>query len=686
MGFFFFLFIFVFSWAGEMEDAASSASSQENLINNITNREGLLKNMAPFTQPSSSVKSLDGSNSVSVSLKCSSSVNFLEVTYYPVGGGNINALFKEDLDFDGSYDYTYAVYSVAGICDTGLLFCDPGTLDNCQYSAYVVDSEGRLSLSTPVPFDPKMNNTGVACYCINSACGSMSTNPEGVSKVLDDLSGVALSLISSVKDIAGVSVEKDIQNFRVVVSASNPESCYLLSSNGSSSSTRSLYEEGSDLKIRGETEKILSGEKDYPIDGATPDFPKAYEFAKTNPYVTQNPPPSEKYCSIITDGKVKLVSDGGCDFNYTCSGLEDNGDGTFKCYLPYTGSNGCGPVFNYQICGKYHTWTSICDDACVVVRENGTAVWNPMCYKSDGTNSYSGSYDGDTGNTLTSVYASYKDLGGCGCPPYASSGFYVYVRDFPDYTVSNNCGVIEMSGDNCTLDTEVICEPNAVCTDFDSCLKNIDCVVTVEGGAKTGKSVQNTCKFLDGALTGTVLCMNGDSVTTADGKVLETGKDLWWKVFRKFTCTNDQQYAYTVDLSKQKKSIDSTQFDESTGEFSYLDLEANQRTGVIKNYSPDCQKYCRIRVMAGGSTGTYREGELIAPATGQSQSTVGEKGDVMYITYRKCSGDICPIKGNEEQLTSCACMAYQPADWEGLTSLSAVYEATKDIICSSSPP
>lgn len=681
------VFLFNFADADDIQRSIDSANSSEHLIDDFPSN-GLKKGMSSLTG-SSGLTSLDGSNSVSVSLSCPSSVRFLKVSYIPVSGGNINVFIQEDLDLDGVFDYTYEIDGVSGVCASGLLFCDPGTINNCKYAPYIVDSSGRVKMGTPTFYDPKANNTGVSCYCINAACNNMSTSLEGMSKILDDISGVTLSLISSVLDIAGISVSKDLSAIEVVVSASKASDCLSGGDvNSDFSRIKSYYQDGSDTALNTATDEVLTGQKDYPIQGATQDFPKAYEFVSNSPYLKGTPPPNERYCSIITNAKVKLVDSGNCDFNYVCTGVEDNGDGYFRCYLPPTGSSGCGPVFEYQFCGRYHTWTDICDDACAIVKHNGITVWNPICVKTDGTDPWSGAYDGDAGNNLIQVYVYYRDTGGCGCAGYVNrnSGLYVYVKDFPDYNVVNDCTVIENSSDDCTLDTEIICEPDAVCTSFESCLNNPQCVVTVRGGIKTNKEVNNTCKYIDGSLTGTVLCMNGNNVTTTDNMVLETGNDLWWKAYRKYVCKNNQNYEYHVDLSKHKETLKSTNYDESTGEFTYTDLSGSARSGIVRSYGTKCIQYCRVKVFP--SQSSYNEGELVSAKTSSDDpnSSAHVKGDTEYVTYKKCENGVCPLSGNEQQLTSCSCMSDQPADFSGLISLYTVYELTKDIICSSSPP
>jgi hypothetical protein len=95
----------------------------------------------------------------------------------------------EDLDFDGTTDYSYQVpFPVSGVCGNGVISCAPGTWTDCRRFTWQADAEGRASLQ-----EDFHNKTG-GCYCINSDCGSnlVWTNAK---VVLQDLGGGVVGAI-----------------------------------------------------------------------------------------------------------------------------------------------------------------------------------------------------------------------------------------------------------------------------------------------------------------------------------------------------------------------------------------------------------------------------------------------------------------------------------------------------------
>jgi len=77
----------------------------------------------PMTSSNTPMQTLDRSKSFSAQLACPSSSRFLEVLIQPSGTGDIATLLvSQDLDMDGSIDYSYSVpFPVSGICANGQL-------------------------------------------------------------------------------------------------------------------------------------------------------------------------------------------------------------------------------------------------------------------------------------------------------------------------------------------------------------------------------------------------------------------------------------------------------------------------------------------------------------------------------------------------------------------------------------
>ena len=102
-------------------------------------------------------------------LSCPSSNNFLTVTIVPDNGtGDIaNVYVQQDTNFDSSFDYSYTVpVRVSGVCGNGVISCDAGTWNNCQYFKWSADSSGRASLVSCI-----LQDLG-GCFCVNNDCGN----------------------------------------------------------------------------------------------------------------------------------------------------------------------------------------------------------------------------------------------------------------------------------------------------------------------------------------------------------------------------------------------------------------------------------------------------------------------------------------------------------------------------------
>ena len=102
-------------------------------------------------------------------MSCPSSSNFLTVTIVPdnSSGDIANVYVQQDTNFDNSFDYSYtAPVRVSGVCGNGVISCDAGTWNNCQYFKWSADSSGRASLVSCI-----LQDLG-GCFCVNNNCGN----------------------------------------------------------------------------------------------------------------------------------------------------------------------------------------------------------------------------------------------------------------------------------------------------------------------------------------------------------------------------------------------------------------------------------------------------------------------------------------------------------------------------------
>ena len=69
---------------------------------------------------------VDGATSFNAQIQCPSSREFVTVLLTPAGGGEAGILVGEDLDFDGTVDYTFnAPVNASGVCANGIISCEP---------------------------------------------------------------------------------------------------------------------------------------------------------------------------------------------------------------------------------------------------------------------------------------------------------------------------------------------------------------------------------------------------------------------------------------------------------------------------------------------------------------------------------------------------------------------------------
>lgn len=152
--------------AGPATDAGSSAGNQA--LGKFGSVEGLKGNaLAPLTSTAVPMRTVDDSVSFSGQVQCPSSREFLTVFMTPAAGDDARITIGEDLDFDGTIDYTFASPVIAsGVCANGIISCSPGTWNACRAYRWTSGPRGEVSLA-----DAQLRELG-GCYCINSSCGT----------------------------------------------------------------------------------------------------------------------------------------------------------------------------------------------------------------------------------------------------------------------------------------------------------------------------------------------------------------------------------------------------------------------------------------------------------------------------------------------------------------------------------
>ncbi|BAK73174.1 hypothetical protein [Arcobacter sp. L] len=164
--------------------ANEGVQTGNNLRNHFSN---IQTNVSTPLTSNAEFKTVNGSESFSANLTCNETIKpFLEIDYSGISDISINV--KIDTDLNGTMDKTFAFSEVSGLATNGIIKCSTNSWSNCKYFLWNI-SNNNLTLSETV-----LTNLG-GSYCINSSCGSLSTNQK--INVLDTIGGAISSMYQS---------------------------------------------------------------------------------------------------------------------------------------------------------------------------------------------------------------------------------------------------------------------------------------------------------------------------------------------------------------------------------------------------------------------------------------------------------------------------------------------------------
>ena len=148
--------------------ATAGTNSANQALGRLGSAEGILGNAYnPLTSNAARMVTVDGSQSFNAQIQCPSSQAFVTVLLTPAGGGEAGITVGEDLDFDGTVDFTYSSpVNASGVCANGIISCEPGTWNSCKGFRWTANPAGQTGLQ-----EASITDLG-GCYCINNSCGS----------------------------------------------------------------------------------------------------------------------------------------------------------------------------------------------------------------------------------------------------------------------------------------------------------------------------------------------------------------------------------------------------------------------------------------------------------------------------------------------------------------------------------
>jgi len=161
-------------------EGASAAGAVSNKFGTAqTMGNGLGQPLASPTQ----MTTVNGATGFNAQTGCPATSAYLQLTMFPNSTGDIQQVaIDQDQNFSGSYTAHYLMTGpFAGVCNNGLISCDPGTFSNCRYLQW-------QATSTSISLNPVTQESLGACYCVNNYCGA-NLALSNSQKVLTDMAG-----------------------------------------------------------------------------------------------------------------------------------------------------------------------------------------------------------------------------------------------------------------------------------------------------------------------------------------------------------------------------------------------------------------------------------------------------------------------------------------------------------------
>ena len=291
------------------------------------------------------------------------------------------------------------------------------------------------------------------------------------------------------------------------------------------------------------------------------------------------------------------------------------------------------------------------------------------------TDSPSGQYPGCYGSGDDSTHALWKTNAYTVNNPeqyqkHIQAPLILGVRDIQQHSTTGSCAALDLT--NCNLMEEQVCDYN-----------DANCIYTYQNYNPTGLTPLGSCTQIFSPTTSVTwtFCADGTRLTASSpysSTVLENGSDIWWNIHRTYTCQTNAMYDFS-GIQQRAKHIQNT-FNDGDTMMTFQDYnpETNETTDYSVTLPPredmeHCEKSCRVRVPVedtqaslSGNTSMYRD-------------TINSFREVL----KPCNGDTCPVGPGETLIEGCQCTNYF---LQTTSILQLMNDASKDMICSSSPP
>ena len=241
--------------------------------------------------------------------------------------------------------------------------------------------------------------------------------------------------------------------------------------------------------------------------------------------------------------------------------------------------------------------------------------------------------------------------------------------------------------DTCPTDESCVVKNEWICDNTGS-----SCVQTVREGINTGAVPLPYCYTANTQIATYTVCAYGDRIEVRGNPDIYgqtfTGSDMWFWIKREYECPPSR---IDIDLSRPSAVIENTSYSPSSGQLTYTDFVCEGGTctpvrgDTAEVGTPDS---CPVAVCTVRTSG--QDTSVFADRTNRSQTPGGTPTAPLEV--RSCekgtNGWTCPVESGEAVVEDCRCE--QGLDSVGfstsITTLQAVVDASKDLICSTVNP
>lgn len=184
--------------AQTMEERARAAAEASRAKS--SDSEAIQRNYVTPGLAGQPITTVDNSRAFTPNVACQKTATLMEVMVQPASTGDLGTVqIARDTDLDGTVDSRSNLpVPVSGICANGVISCQAGSWNECNYFRWEVDAARALKLT-------QVNMPELAgCYCINNSCGA-NLAWSNMPSVLGDLGGGMIGALTTADPRIGVA-------------------------------------------------------------------------------------------------------------------------------------------------------------------------------------------------------------------------------------------------------------------------------------------------------------------------------------------------------------------------------------------------------------------------------------------------------------------------------------------------